>query len=107
MKNLETDSSQQEVSRRVYPVDVKLAAVRAVIDDGAPYQAAADEFGISSVSTLKKWLILYRREGAESLYPKPIGRPKGVHTPIGIRFSRFDEALLRMENEKLLRKLGG
>ncbi|MEG0374387.1 MAG: transposase [Raoultibacter sp.] len=92
--------------RRIYPVELKLAAVSAVIDDEKTYRATVTEFGISSVSTLKKWLIAYRREGKSALYPRPLGRPKGIHTPIGNRLSPIDQALLRMENEKLVRKLG-
>ncbi|MEG0759749.1 MAG: helix-turn-helix domain-containing protein [Raoultibacter sp.] len=101
------DYPKDQSGRRIYPVELKLAAVSAVVDDHKTYRAAVAEFDISSLSTLKKWLISYRREGESALYPKPLGRPKGIHTPIGNRFSPIDQALLRMENEKLMGKLGG
>lgn len=107
MKNFDTPSTQQKPPRRLYPADLKLAAVRAVVEDNKTYSATVDEFNISSVSTLKKWLIAYRKEGPSSLTPKPLGRPKGIHTPVINRFFQYEETLLRMENEKLLRKLGG
>lgn len=107
MNNQEESPVQQETSRRVYSSDLKLAAVHAVIHDGMTYHATVEELGISSISTLKKWLIAYRHEGEAALEPKPMGRPKGIHTPIAKFKHPMDEMLLRMENEKLLRKLGG
>ncbi|MEG0375308.1 MAG: transposase [Raoultibacter sp.] len=89
-----------------YSVDQKLAAVLSVTEDGLTYKAAAKEHDIASVSTLKKWLIAYRREGESALQPKPMGRPKGIHTPAPRSMVGIDEMLLRMENGRLFRKLG-
>ncbi|MEG0503709.1 MAG: transposase [Raoultibacter sp.] len=107
MENFAVPKPQQKPPRRFYSAELKLAAVKAVVEDNKTYRATVDEFDISSVSTLKKWLIAYRKDGECSLYPKPLGRPRGIHTPIVTRLNRFDDALLRMENEKLVRKLGG
>lgn len=60
-----------------YSFETKLAAVRAVVDEGMTKPEAMAKFGIASPSSLKKWLKAYREEGPEALRPKPKGRPKG------------------------------
>ena len=55
----------------------KVAAARAVIEDGMTKAEAMAEFKIMSLSPLKSWCKLYRTDGAEALKPKPKGRPKG------------------------------
>lgn len=104
----QTSATQRsdEVARRVYNPEIKLAAVLSVTEDGMSYSAATQEHNIASVSTLKKWLIAYRKEGESALDPKPMGRPKDIHTPAPRRIPAVDEMLLRMENGRLAKKLG-
>lgn len=47
--------------------ETKLAAVRAVVDDGMTKPEAMEKFGIASPSPFKKWLKAYREEGPEVL----------------------------------------
>lgn len=59
-----------------YSFETKLAAVRAVVDEGMTKPEAMAKFGIASPSSLKKWLKAYREEGPEALRPKPKGSRK-------------------------------
>ena len=105
---LDEASSHQPASRRMYPTELKLAAVRAVIDEGKSYQAVADEFGISSPSTLKKWLIAYRREGESALETKQRGRAQGAPLTYAPVFDPLDPEQgyrMRKENTRLAAKL--
>ena len=64
-----------------YDYGTRLAAARAVVEDGVPKPAAMARFGIASKSPLDRWCRLYREGGAEALRPKPRGRPKGSPAP--------------------------
>ncbi|MGI6536454.1 MAG: helix-turn-helix domain-containing protein [Eggerthellaceae bacterium] len=61
--------------KAIYPFETKVAAVRAVVDEGMTKPEAMAKFGIVSSSSLKKWLEAYREGGPEALRPKPKGRP--------------------------------
>lgn len=60
-----------------YDFETKVAAARAVVDDGMAKPEAMERFGIASATPLKQWCRLYRGGGAEDLRPKPKGRPRG------------------------------
>lgn len=60
-----------------YDFETKVAAARAVVDDGMAKPEAMERFGIASATPLKQWCRLYREGGAEALRPKPKGRPRG------------------------------
>lgn len=60
-----------------YDYETKVAAARAVVDDGMSKPEAMVRFGIASATPLKQWCRLYREGGAQALKPKPKGRPKG------------------------------
>ena len=62
--------------RTTYSYETKLAAVKAVVDEGMTKPEAMARFGIASPSSFKKWLKAYREEGPEALKPKPRGRPR-------------------------------
>lgn len=64
--------------KTAYSFETKLAAVRAVADEGMTKPEAMAKFGIASPSSFKKWLKAYREGGSEALRPKPKGRQKGV-----------------------------
>ena len=57
--------------------ETKVAAARAVVDDGMAKPEAMGRFGIASATPLKQWCRLYRGGGAEALRPRPRGRPRG------------------------------
>ncbi|NMM93457.1 helix-turn-helix domain-containing protein [Bifidobacterium oedipodis] len=63
--------------KTVYSFETKLAAVRAVVDEGMTKADAMARYGIASSSPFKKWLKTYREDGPEALRAKPRGRPKG------------------------------
>lgn len=73
----------------VYDYETKVAAARAVVDDGLAKPEAMRRFGIASKTPLEKWCGLYREGGAEALRPKPKGRPKG--SPAGAPRTREQE----------------
>lgn len=60
-----------------YTYKQKLAAVRAIVDDGQTLPDTMKTYGIVSKSPLDKWCKAYREGGAEALKPKRKGRPKG------------------------------
>lgn len=84
--------------RTAYSFETKLAAVRAVVDEGMTKPEAMAKLGIASPSSFKKWLRAYREEGPEALRPKPKGRPRGSGSPAG-------ETTREQELERRVRKL--
>lgn len=66
---------------RSYRWDIKVAAARAVIEDGEPKSDVMARYGIASLSPLDKWCKAYREGGADALKPRPKGRPKGSASP--------------------------
>lgn len=60
-----------------YAWEAKVAAARAVVDEGMGKPEAMAAFGIASRTPLDSWCRLYREGGADALRPKPKGRPKG------------------------------
>ena len=81
-----------------YSFETKLAAVRAVVDEGMTKPEAMAKFGIASPSPFKKWLKAYREGGPEALRPKPKGRPRGSASPSG-------ETTREQELERRIEKL--
>lgn len=81
-----------------YSFETKLAAVKAVVDEGMTKSEAMARFGIASPSSFKKWLKAYREEGPEALRPKPKGRPRGPG-------SSPKETTREQELERRIRKL--
>ena len=69
--------------KKTYSFDTKVAAVRAVEDEGSTVPEAMARFGIASSSPLRKWLKAYREGGPEALRPRPKGRPKGAKAAPG------------------------
>ena len=64
--------------KTVYSFEIKVAAVKAVVEEGMTIPEAMAKFRIASTSPLHKWVKAYREGGVEALQPKPKGRPKGV-----------------------------
>ena len=65
----------------VYSFETKVAAVRAVVDEGITKPEAMAKCGITSLSSFKKWMKAYREGGPEALRPKPKGRPREPSSP--------------------------
>jgi len=63
-----------------YTFETKLAAARAVVDEGLSKPEAMARFGIASTTPLKNWIRAYREGGEEALRPKPKGRPRGARS---------------------------
>lgn len=55
----------------------KVAAAKAVVEDGMSKSDAMARYGIMSLAPLERWCRACREGGAEALRPKPKGRPKG------------------------------
>lgn len=64
-------------SRRTYDAETKLAAARAVVDDGVPRSEAMARFGVAAATSLDRWCRLYREGGPAALEPGRRGRPRG------------------------------
>ena len=84
-----------------YSLETKLAAVRAVVDEGMTKPEAMAKFGIASPSSFKKWLKAYREEGPGALRPKPKGRPRGSVSPSGgtTREQELERRIEKLEAE--------
>ena len=85
----------------LYTYEQKVAAARAVIEDGMTKTEAMAEFKIMSLAPLKHWCKLYRTGGAEALKPKPKGRPKGSKSKPQkrTREQELEERCRRLETE--------
>ena len=83
---------------RTYSFETKVAAARAVVDEGMTRAEAMEKFGIASTTPLKNWMRAYRESGPEALRPKPKGRPKGAK-------AAPEEPTREQELERRIRKL--
>ena len=62
---------------RVYPYELKLAAVRDRLERGLTVREVMVKHGIPSESSVKNWCRLYREQGEQALVNKPRGvKPK-------------------------------
>lgn len=78
-----------------YGFETKVAAARAVVEEGMPKPEAMSSFGIASKSPLDRWCRLYREGGAEALRPKPKGRPRGSRAKT--REEELEERVRKLE----------
>lgn len=85
----------------LYTYEQKVAAARAVVEDGMTRTEAMAKFKIMSLAPLKLWCKLYRTGGAEALKPKPKGRPKGSKSKPQkrTREQELEERCRRLETE--------
>ena len=77
--------------------ETKVAAARAVVDDGMAKPEAMERFGIASATPLKQWCRLYRGGGAEALRPRPRGRPRGSGAAPTTREQELEREVRRLE----------
>lgn len=61
-----------------YTFEQKVAAAKAIVDEGRPKPEVMSELGIASLTSLKNWCRAYREGGEDALRPKPKGRPAGA-----------------------------
>ena len=80
----------------VYDYGTRVAAARAVVDEGMAKPEAMERFGIASMAPLQRWCALYREGGAEALRPRPKGRPKGSAGP-RTREQELEERVRKLE----------
>lgn len=87
--------------KTVYSFETKVAAVRAVVDEGLTKPEAMARFGIASPSSFKKWLKAYREDGPEALRPRPKGRPEGAKAKAraGTREEELERRVRKLEAE--------
>jgi len=50
----------------VYPIEIKLAVVRYIVEEGHTQREAAEKYGVS-LTPVGKWVNLYRQHGEEGL----------------------------------------
>lgn len=86
-------------AHRRYGYETKLAAARAVVEEGATRADAMARYGIVSESSLKRWSAVYRENGPDALKPRPKGRPSGAKS--GPKAPESELERLRAENERL------
>lgn len=92
-------------SKRVYPPELKLAAVQAFLDEGLTRREVVERFELTSSSTLKKWVIAYRREGACALQKKITNNTSKRVPPTFDPLDPEKGYRLRKENLRLTGKL--
>ncbi len=87
--------------KTAYSFETKVAAARAVADEGATVPEAMARFGIASTSPLRKWVRAYREGGPEALRPKPKGRPRGAGAAPGkmTREQELERKVRKLEAE--------
>ena len=82
---------------RKYDFETRVAAARAVVEDGMAKPDAMREFGIANMTSLDNWCRLYRREGAEALRPKRRGRPRESGEKLATREEELEREVRRLE----------
>ncbi|MEG0374940.1 MAG: transposase [Raoultibacter sp.] len=105
----QTQDQTQERSRREYSSSLKLEAVRAFLYSNMSRREVVETYNIASVSTFKKWVIAYRREGDPALVTKSKGRPTKSVIPAAplADLTSFEELIMHAENNRLAGKLRG
>ena len=94
--------------KKAYSFETKVAAARAVADEGLTKPEAMAKFGIASTTSLKSWVKAYREGGPEALRPRPAGRPRGSVGGPGheTREQELERRIQRLEAENAyLKKL--
>ena len=105
----QTTPDAPDAPRREYSSELKLDAVRSFLEEGMTRREVVEVYDIASISTLKKWVIAYKREGAAALATKSKGRHSKQPAPKALRpdMVAFEEIILHAENDRLVRKLRG
>ena len=88
-----------------YGYELKLAAAKALVDEGLTRVEVMQKYGIRSVSALKSWCAAYRKGDLESLKPRPKGRPrKPAHPAYSSREEELEARVRELELELEIQK---
>jgi len=68
-------------THKKYSHELKVAAARDVVENGATKPETMEKYGIASLTPLERWCRAYREGGADALLPKPKGRPRKPGRP--------------------------
>ncbi|MBE9534920.1 MAG: helix-turn-helix domain-containing protein [Proteobacteria bacterium] len=83
-------------SRKVYPLETKLEAIRLREEEGLLYREITEKLEIRDPERVRVWMRIYRREGIRGLKKPRRGRPKKDRDSIEARIKQ-----LEMENTLL------
>ena len=89
-----------------YSQDLKLEAVRLIIEEGMSKPQVMERLGIKSKTALERWMREFRAGGADALAPKPRGRrPRPAKPAYATREEELEARVreLELENEILKR----
>ena len=90
---------------KVYPVEVKLEAVRLFYEEGKTQAEITQALGLRSESRVKAWVRQYRREG-ELAFTRPLGRPPKVKDERSrLKQLEMENALLKKYHTELRKSL--
>ena len=89
----------------VYPLEVKLEAVRLFLEEGRTRAAITKTLGLRGEERVKEWVSQYRREG-EIAFTRPLGRPRKVwDETTRIQQLEMENALLKKYHTELRKSL--
>ena len=90
---------------KVYPMEVKLEAVRLFLEEGKTRAEITKALGLRGEERVKEWVGQYRREG-EIAFTRPLGRPRKVWDESArIRQLEMENALLKKYHTELRKSL--
>ena len=83
-------------SRKTYPYEIKLAAVKAHLEDQMPLRDVQARYGVFSCKALLSWCKIYREQGETGLRPKRKGRPTSAKNKPKKELTYVEEMELRI-----------
>jgi len=90
---------------KVYPVEVKLEAIRLFYEEGKTRAEIRQALGLRSDSRVETWVRQYRREG-EHGFARPLGRPRKAKDEASrIKQLEMENALLKKYHTELRKSL--
>jgi transposase-like protein len=72
---LDAQGAEEALFRRTYTHEVKVASVRAHLEEGLTASQAMEKYDVRSKSAFFRWCSAYRAQGEAGLAPKRRGRP--------------------------------
>jgi transposase-like protein len=72
---LDVQRAEEALFRRTYTHEVKVASVRAHLEEGLTASQAMEKYDVRSKSAFFRWCSAYRAQGEAGLAPKRRGRP--------------------------------
>ena len=83
-------------SRKTYPYEIKLAAVKAYLEDQMSIRDVQAKYGVISFKALQSWCRIYREQGETGLRPKKKGRPSSAKNKPKKELTYVEEMELRI-----------